>query len=55
MNNADAIATFLAQNMDKIMALMQTGFFEMKNGSVTVHFGPQNDIRKIERHDVFTF
>lgn len=55
VTNTDTVATFLAGQMDKIMTLMQSGFFEMRNGSVTVHFDTSGRVRKVERHDVFTF
>lgn len=55
MENMEAqnIAVFLGQHADKVLALMQVGFFEMRGGSVTVHFDNNGIIRKIERNNVF--
>ena len=53
INEATNIAIFVDQNADKIMVLMQAGFFNMQSGSVTAHFDAQGDIRKIERHNIF--
>lgn len=51
---AETVAVFLGEHVDKLMVLMQHGFFNIKNGSMTIHFGNDGNIRKIERHDSFT-
>lgn len=43
----------LTQHEDKLLALIQAGFFDQKNGSVTCHFDQHGKIRKIEKHIVF--
>jgi hypothetical protein len=43
----------LGANADKVLALIQAGFFDMKNGSLTVHFDIQGKLRKIEKNIVF--
>lgn len=54
MEEAQNIAIFLNTHADKMLALMQSGFFEMKGGSMTVHFDALGKIRKIEKTNVFT-
>ncbi len=51
---ADKVAIFVGEHVDAIMALMRVGFFDMRNGSFTVHFGNEGTIRKIEKHNVFS-
>lgn len=46
-------AVFLGQHADKVIALIQSGFFEVTNGSVTVHIDHLGVIRKIEKHIVY--
>lgn len=49
------MAIFLGQHADKVLALMQVGFFDMRNGSMTVYFGNEGTIKKIERHNILDF
>ena len=56
LNNMDIFedtSDVIVRNLDKVLILMQTGIFEMKNGSITIHFDGQGKIRKVERHDIF--
>lgn len=51
--NEQLVAVLLGEHTDKVLALLQAGFFEMKRGSVTAHFDGQGKIRKIEKLIVF--
>lgn len=44
---------FLNTHAQKILVLMQAGFFEQRNGSVTAHFDHEGNIRKIEKNNVY--
>jgi hypothetical protein len=46
------LAVLVGEHADKILALYQAGFFGMRNGSMTVHFGQDGKIRKFEVHQV---
>ena len=50
--NPQSIAVFLGEHADKVIVLMQSGFFEMANGSMSFHFDATGKVRKIERHIV---
>jgi hypothetical protein len=50
---SQVLAVFFAGNIEKLMILMRTGFFEMKNGTITVHFNAEGGIRKIEKNNHF--
>lgn len=49
------VALILGQNAGKVLALVKAGFFDMKKGSITVHFDDAGTIRKVERNTIFTF
>lgn len=51
----DILLVLLEKHEGKLLTLLQAGFFDMQNGSMTVHFGQDGSIRKIERHDSITF
>lgn len=53
-NEIDTIAIFVGRHAKEILTLMQVGFFDMHNGSMTVHFGNEGTIRKIEKNNVFS-
>lgn len=52
--NTQNVAVFLGQHADKVIALIQMGFFEMKSGSITVHFDGTGKMRKYEKNTVLT-
>lgn len=47
------VQILLAQNTDKLLALIQVGFFDMKRGSITAHFDPMGKIQRFDKHIVF--
>ncbi len=47
------MAIFIQKHADKILELMQVGFFDMRSGSITVHVDALGKTRKIEKHSVF--
>lgn len=51
--NEQRVAVLLGEHTDKVLALVQVGFFDMKKGSITVHFDAQGKIRKFDKHIVF--
>lgn len=51
-NKAQVLAIFFAGNIEKLMVLMRMGFFEIKNGSMTVYFNQEGEIRKVEKNIV---
>jgi hypothetical protein len=52
-NNAKMAAVVVGEHADKILALLQAGFFDMRTGSIEVHFDNEGKIRKINKHIVF--
>lgn len=44
----------VGQHAGKILTLAQIGFFDMVNGSVTVHFANDGRIVKLDRHNIFS-
>lgn len=48
------MAVIVGAHADKIEILARIGFFDMVNGSITVHFRPDGSIAKIERNSVFS-
>jgi hypothetical protein len=44
---------FLNVHTQKILVLIQAGFFDQKNGSITAHFDQDGNIRKIEKNNVY--
>ena len=51
----DIFVTFISQRVDVLLTLMQCGFFDMKGGSMTIHFRPNGRIGRVEKHDVYLF
>jgi len=51
-DNKQNIAILVSEHTDKILVLVQSGFFTMKNGSFTVHFDAAGNMRKVEKHFV---
>lgn len=47
------LAVLVGQHADKIMALAQAGFFEMRNGSIECFFDLNGRLRKIDKHVSF--
>ncbi len=47
------MAVFLGKHADKVIALIQSGFFDVVNGSVTVHIDHLGTIKKIEKHIIY--
>lgn len=50
----DTVAIIVGGHFKDILALIQVGFFDMRNGSITVHFGNEGTIKKIERNNFFS-
>lgn len=51
----EILLVLLEKHEAKLLTLLQAGFFDMSQGSVTVHFRQDGSIGKIERHDSITF
>lgn len=41
--------------LDKLQALVTGGVFEMRSGSMEIHYDKDGNIRKIEKHSVSYF
>lgn len=54
MQTTEELAVYFATHFSELFILMNAGFFDMRNGSMTVHFDNAGKIRKIEKHNVFT-
>lgn len=51
---ADFFVALLVNKMPMLLTLAQYGFFDMRGGSMTIHFRTNDGkIGKIERNDVF--
>lgn len=62
MNNMNEVTIFITeqeaiqfrtfqQNYSKFMLLVNSGVFDIKNGSAVLHFDNSGTIQKIDRHD----
>lgn len=51
-NPEELLMDFFHQHSGTMLALVRSGLFEMKNGSVTIHFDHQGNVRKIESQKV---
>jgi hypothetical protein len=52
-NKEELVAVMVGKHADKLLTLIQAGFFDMRAGSVTCHFDDTGAIRKIEKNIIF--
>lgn len=50
----EMLVLILTKRIKTLMTLVKYGFFDMKGGSMTLHFKENGEIAKIERRDFFT-
>ena len=54
MLEAQNMAIFLTKHADKVLALINAGFFDLRNGHMIINIDNLGIIRKIEKHIVYT-